>query len=93
MAAKGFDSGVVSQLIQLGAHVDDRDRNGKTALMYSSELCYYWTMIPLLEAGAIPRAIDLQQHPLRDPLTCGPVDSEKVQRAASLLNAALKQAN
>jgi len=92
MAAMGFDSGIVAQLIRLGAHFDVRDGKGKTALMYASESCSYWNLIPLLEAGAVPRASDLPQHPLIDPLTCGPAGSEKVQRAAKLLHAALKQA-
>jgi ankyrin repeat protein len=89
VSATEYDSGIITQLIQLGAQIDARDRNGKTALMHASERCYYWTMIPLLEAGASLQGIDLQRHPLND--LCGPAGSEKAQRATSLLQAALKQ--
>ena len=90
VSATEYDSGIITQLIRLGAHIDARDRNGKTALMHASERCYYWTMIPLLEAGASLQGIDLQRHPLND--LCGPAESEKAQRATSLLQAAFKQA-
>jgi ankyrin repeat protein len=84
-AAAGNNSGIVTELVRLGAQIDALDRQGNTALMNATRRCYYWTMRPLLEAGAVP---DRTTPPL-----CGPGESEKAQRAASLLQAATKAAH
>jgi len=88
-AARGYDSGIVTQLIKLGAQLDAQDSRGKTALVNAYESCHYWTMIPLLDAGAALRESDLWRHTVSDQFPCGPGDNEKMQRTTSLLKAAI----
>ena len=92
VAAEGLDSGIVTQLIRLGANIGARDRQGKTALTHALERCRYWTLLPLLDAGAAPSATDLQRLPMMDPGRCAP-GNQKAARAATLLRAAVKQAH
>lgn len=82
VAAVGYDSGIVRQLIELGAKIEAQDRNGKTALANAYDRCYYWTMIPLLQAGAVLKKV----APQPGSLPCVLNGDEKAQRAAKLLS-------
>jgi len=88
VAAVGYDSGIVNQLIRLGAQIDARDRSGKTALANAYDRCYYWTMLPLVQAGAALEGID----PQHSPRSCGTVfGDEKAQQVSRLLKMIVAQ--
>jgi ankyrin repeat protein len=58
LASEGGHSEAVSFLLRNGAVCNDRDRYGRTALMFAVQACGLQSTMELLAAGADPNACD-----------------------------------
>ena len=54
-AAGALNSGFITTLAGAGVDVDQPLRNGVTPLLHAAEMCMYWNVSALIEAGADPR--------------------------------------
>lgn len=85
------NSGYITLLAEHGANVNAQDSDGRTPLMYASDLCRYWHIKALLAAGADPTIADKKGRTALQPQLVTSPDVPDCKTSRELLESAIHQ--
>lgn len=85
------NSGYITLLAEHGANVNAQDSDGRTPLMYGSDLCRYWHIKALLAAGADPTIADKKGRTALQPELVPSPDVPDCKTSRELLESAIHQ--